>query len=89
MRRTRTKPPARVGEGELSFSGFKGSADYVLHSGDKLKSGSGALVGEPECLRSAFRAGQAKLKLDDGHDLRIVVVAHTEGGDHAYFEIAR
>ena len=89
MRRARTKPAPRVGEGELSFSGYTGTTDYVLHSGDKLKSGSGALVGEPQCLRSAFRAGQAKLKLDDGYDLRIVVIAHTEGGDRAYFEIAR
>ena len=89
MRHARVKPAPRVGEGELSFSGYNGPADYVLHSADKLKSGTGAIVGEPQCLRSAFHAGQAKLKLDDGHDLRIVVVAHTEGGDHAYFEISR
>ncbi len=89
MRRVRSRPDPVSGEAELSFSGFRGPTDYVLHSGDRMKTGTGALIGEAENLRAAFRAGQARLKLDDGHDLRIVVIAHTEGGDHAYFEIAR
>jgi hypothetical protein len=89
MRRPRTRPAPRVGEGELRFSGQTGPADYVIHSDAKLRSGAGALIGDTDWLRSAFHAGQAKLKLDDGRDLDIVVIAHTEGGDRAYFEIAR
>jgi hypothetical protein len=89
MRRMRARPAPVVGEGELSFSGYTGAADYVLHSSDKMRTGSGAIIGDAQNLRLAFKAGEAKLKLDDGHDIRIMVIAHTEGGDRAYFEIAR
>jgi hypothetical protein len=37
-------------------------------------------------MRAAFRRGDAVLLLDDGRALPIRVIAHTEGGDTAYFE---
>ncbi|MET3665035.1 hypothetical protein [Caulobacter sp. 1776] len=51
------------------------------------KAGKGSLTGEPEVLRQAFRAGDCRLTLDDGVALNIAVVAHTDGGDTAYFEL--
>jgi hypothetical protein len=89
MRPMKARPAPVVGEGVLSFSGSATPTDYVLHSNDKMKSGTGAIIGEPDRLRSAFRAGQVKLQLDDGKDLQVIVIAHSEGGDRAYFEITR
>jgi hypothetical protein len=40
-----------------------------------------------EILRRAFRKGECRLVLDDGVSLRIEVIAHTDGGDTAYFEV--
>jgi len=51
------------------------------------KAGKGSLTGEPDMLRQAFRAGDCRLTLDDGKALNIAVVAHTEGGGVAYFEV--
>lgn len=51
------------------------------------KSGKGSLTGDPDSLRRAFRAGECRLTLDDGESLNIAVVAHTEGGQVAYFEL--
>ena len=49
--------------------------------------GKGSVVAEPDLLRRAFRAGECRLTLDDGVVLRVAVIAHTEGGDTAYFEL--
>ena len=38
-------------------------------------------------ITRAFRAGECRLTLDDGLVLRVSVIAHTEGGDTAYFEL--
>ena len=51
------------------------------------KGGKGSVTGDPDILRQAFRAGECRLTLDDGEALNIAVVAHTEGGEVAYFEL--
>jgi len=51
------------------------------------RSGKGSVTGDPAVLRQAFRAGECRLTLDDGEALNIAVVAHTEGGEVAYFEV--
>ena len=38
-------------------------------------------------MRRAFRAGDARLTLDDGTQHQIAIVAHTEGDATAYFEL--
>jgi hypothetical protein len=47
----------------------------------------GVLHAQPQTALAAFRAGRALLTLEDGRDYRLTVVAHTEGGDAAFFEI--
>lgn len=51
------------------------------------KTGKGSLTGEPAFMRQAFKAGDCRLTLDDGVALNIAVVAYTDGGDTAYFEL--
>jgi hypothetical protein len=81
-----------IGTGELRYSGFNGSVDYEL-AGDtaaltaKSKEMKGSLTASQEVAEGAFRAGEGFLKLEDGRDCRIRMVAYTAGGDTAYFEI--
>ena len=49
--------------------------------------GKGSITADTEILRRAFRKGECRLVLDDGVALRIEVIAHTDGGDTAYFEV--
>lgn len=51
------------------------------------RNGKGSVTGDADVLRQAFRSGECRLTLDDGEALNIAVVAHTEGGDIAYFEL--
>ncbi len=53
-----------------------------------LRVAKGGLTGDAEAMREAFRAGRARLSLDDGKNLEIAIVAHTEGSSTAYFESA-
>jgi hypothetical protein len=76
-----------AGEGTLSFSGYRESVVYDFQSDPKLTTGKGSIIGGAEELRAAFKSGYARLKLESGKDLPVTVVAHTEGGDRAYFEI--
>ena len=80
----------RTGVGALTLGrearpvGF--SVLFVDGHGDK-RGGKGSLTAEADLLREAFRNGECRLVLDDGVTLRIAVVAHTDGGDTAYFEL--
>jgi hypothetical protein len=51
------------------------------------RGGKGSITADAEVLRQAFRSGECRLVLDDGVALRIAVIAHTDGGDTAYFEL--
>lgn len=53
-----------------------------------LRVAKGGLTGDAEAMREAFRAGRARLSLDDGKNLEIAIVAHAEGSTTAYFESA-
>lgn len=88
-----SKPPkpARVGAGALTIARESQPVGFSVHLINELngaRGGKGSVTGDPEAMRQAFRAGRAKLTLDDGVDLDVMVVAHTEGSDTAYFQVA-
>lgn len=74
-------------DGVLMYAGVTEKVGYEIQSDEKMKIGKGQLIGAPELMRDAFRQGRLTLKLAEGSDLRILMVAHTEGGTQAYFEI--
>ncbi len=76
-----------VDDGLLIYPGVIEKVGYDFRSDDKMRIGKGEVTGPPDLLRDAFRQGRLTLKLAEGSDIRIVVVAHTEGGETAYFEI--
>lgn len=86
----RLQKAPRTGSGALTVARAEEATEFslLLSSGPAgRKSGKGSLTGRPDILRQAFRAGECRLTLDDGQVLNIAVIAHTEGGDVAYFEL--
>lgn len=80
----------RTGQGALGLAGEEQAVAFSVLFADGLsakKGGKGSLIAEADILRRAFRAGECRLTLDDGVILRVSVIAHTEGGDTAYFEL--
>jgi hypothetical protein len=87
---TKLQKVPRTGSGALMVARQESAVAFslLLTAGPAgRKSGKGSVTGEPEMLRQAFRAGECRLTLDDGEALSIAVVAHTEGGEVAYFEL--
>lgn len=83
--------PARVGTGALTVARESCPVEFAVHLVNELngaRGGKGAVTGAPETMRLAFRAGRARLTLDDGVALDVMVVAHTEGSGTAYFQVA-
>ncbi|MDP3853212.1 hypothetical protein [Phenylobacterium sp.] len=85
-------PPVTAGVGELRFQTFSGTVDYEITGQMKTLASAysplrGLLRTAPEIADDLFRAGDAVLKLDDGRDCRIKVLAYSAGSDTAYFEI--
>jgi hypothetical protein len=83
--------PARIGTGALSVARETCSVEFAIHLVNAVngaRGGKGAMTGAPEAMRQAFREGRARLTLDDGVDLEVMVVAHTEGSETAYFQVA-
>lgn len=76
-----------VDDGLLMYPGVIEKVGYDFQSDEKIRVGKGELTGPPDLMRDAFRQGRLTLKLAEGADLRIVMVAHTEGGERAFFEI--
>lgn len=75
-------------QGTLIFPGFAEEVDYDFQCDQKRRSGKGRITGgDPEQMRNAFRRGQMRLRLADGGEMPIVVIAHTEGAREAFFEI--
>lgn len=90
MAMIKSQKAPRTGTGALKITrGEEAVAFSILLTGGLggRKTGKGSLTGEPEFMREAFRAGECRLTLDDGVALNIAVVAHTDGGDTAYFEL--
>lgn len=75
-------------DGMLKFRDYAAATVYTLQSDAKRRVGKGSVTADPDSLRAAFRDGHATLQLCDGRDVRILVVAHSEGGSTAWFEIA-
>ena len=87
---TKLQKAPRTGSGALSIAREQAPVDFSLlmvSAPAGRKAGKGSLTGDPDVLRQAFRAGECRLTLDDGEALNIAVVAHTEGGSVAYFEL--
>ena len=83
--------PARVGAGALLVARESCPVEFAVHLINEVngrRGGKGAVTGDPETMRQAFRAGRARLTLDDGVDLDVMMVAHTEGSETAYFQVA-
>ncbi|CAN5594218.1 hypothetical protein BH10PSE4_BH10PSE4_22060 [soil metagenome] len=87
----KTPKPPRVGSGALMVARESRPVEFAVHLVNELngsRGGKGALTGDPEAMREAFRAGRARLTLDDGVEMEVMVVAHSEGSDTAYFQVA-
>ncbi|AVQ04343.1 hypothetical protein B7G68_05870 [Caulobacter segnis] len=87
---TKTPKLPRTGQGALGLAGEEQAVAFSVLFADgqtAKKGGKGSVMAEPDLLRRAFRAGECRLTLDDGVVLRVAVIAHTEGGDTAYFEL--
>jgi hypothetical protein len=80
------------GEGQIRFRGFEGTAAYEI-TGDPatLRLGPLRLRGwaslDPETAQEAFRAGEAELMLENGHNYRLSMIGHTTGSELVYFEM--
>ncbi|OYW94221.1 MAG: hypothetical protein B7Z13_05210, partial [Caulobacterales bacterium 32-67-6] len=68
-----------VDDGVLMYAGVIEKVGYEIQSDEKMKVGKGELIGSPDLMRDAFRQGRLTLKLAEGSDIRIMMVAHTEG----------
>jgi len=87
---SKPKKEPRTGSGALKIARAEEAVVFSLLMTAGLagrKTGKGSLTGEPEFMKQAFRAGDCRLTLDDGVALNIAVVAYTDGGDTAYFEL--
>ena len=85
----RREVPKQVGRALLSCPGFSGEVAYEISWPGNLKRRSvvrGHLTTAAADARICFRAGVARLTLEDGMELRIRFLAHTEGEDVVYFE---
>jgi len=83
--------PARVGLGALTVARETCPVEFAVHLINEVngaRGGKGAVTGDPEIMRLAFKAGRTRLTLDDGVALDVMVVAHSEGSDTAYFQVA-
>jgi hypothetical protein len=88
----RKPQPQLTGQGMLSYPGFTGEVAFEIR-GDpaELRHGKAPLRGQlrasPEQARAAFRQGRVWLRLDESRECRLMMIAHTQGSDTAYFEI--
>ncbi len=84
-----------TGEGQLLLAGSSVCVPYEIKgplvrgsvSATPVKSGRGWLTATADHARDLFHAGRARLKLEDGRDIRILAVAHTEGEAKVYFDV--
>jgi hypothetical protein len=84
--------PIFAGPGLVRFSGHEGPVQYSIQ-GDpsRLRRGTGRLRGSlnmnADIAAEAFRAGEGVLVLENGAELRAVMLAHTSGGDDVFIEL--
>ena len=88
------KPPLHSGEGVLCYPGFTGEVTYeVMGNPESLRAGGGSLRGSitasTEQAQGAFRAGQGRLRLQDGKEYRVNLIGYTQGSDTVYFDLSR
>lgn len=84
------KPP-RTGVGLLTVARDNLSVEYAVSFVNEVngrRGGKGSVSSDPAAMRAAFRAGRAKLTLDDDMSLDVEIVAHSDGSPTAYFQIA-
>jgi hypothetical protein len=86
---SKSKPP-RTGTGSLAVARDNQPVEFSImfvNAMNGRQGGKGAVTGDPEAMRAAFRAGRARLTLDDGAVLDVAVIAHAEGSPTAYFQL--
>lgn len=88
----KAEPPREHGSGILRFSGFEGPVEFELRGQvTALRPSSApmraAIKTTVEVARQAFRAGEAKLRLPNGQQYRLTVLAHSAGSDIAYADM--
>lgn len=81
-----------AGAGQVRFSGHEGPASYAIEGeAARLRLGTARLRGRlelpAEVAEAAFRAGEGVLTLEDGVQLRIVMLGHTAGGGEVFIEV--
>ncbi len=88
-----SKPQTQsAGVGVLAYPGFEGEVGYVI-VGDLAGSrhGKGPLRGHlsaaPDAARAMFKEGRAWLRLADGRERALTMLAHTVGSETVYFEL--
>jgi len=88
----RKKLPLFQGEGHVRFSGHAGPVSYTVEGDPRqLRPGiarlRGALALDSDLAHAAFRAGEGLLRLDDGVELRLVMLGHTAGASEVFVEL--
>ena len=82
--------PERIGAGVLLVVRERQNIAFRIkfkNSLDGRGGGEGSVTGDPDAMRQAFREGRTRLTLDDGGDLDVEVIAHSDGSPTAYFRI--
>jgi hypothetical protein len=89
------KDSTLTGEGQLLFAGVSLDVPYEIRgpvqrgsaSSTPVRPGRGWLTASTDLARDLFHAGRARLRLEDGRDIRIVAVAHTDGEAKVFFDV--
>ncbi|HET6970569.1 MAG TPA: hypothetical protein VFH92_05535 [Phenylobacterium sp.] len=84
--------PIFAGPGHVRFSGHEGPVQYAIQGDpDRLRAGPARLRGSlsttADVAIQAFRAGEGVLTLENGAELRAVMLAHTPGGGEVFVEL--
>lgn len=88
----RKPTPSFAGEGHVHFCGHDGPVHYVI-KGDpaRLRPGPARLRGSvqltPELAEEGFRAGEGVLRLEGGAQLRLQMIAHSDGSPDLFVEV--
>ena len=85
----KTPPIPRTGAGALIIGRERLPVAFSIVFTRKVSGGrsaSGSISGAPDDMRRVFHACHGRLVLDDGAELDVDVIAHSEGAATAYFE---
>ena len=86
----RSPKPPRTGQGRLTLARQSHLVNFEIRflESQGQRFAKGAVTGPPEIMREAFKQSRGRLELDDGQELVVSFIAHTEGSATVYFESA-